>query len=108
MKTLGYCLLGAVFITALSFFSGILDVSLLNTFGVRKADVQRRIFEQSQSYNEGMLQDLEHLAVQYEMANGDQKLALKALVIHRFEIFPQDKLTPQLRHFYSYMMEGNP
>lgn len=57
-------------------------------------------FKQSQTYNDGMLRDLQDLKMEYIKANDEQKAALKAIVIHRFSVYEVDRLPYDLRAFY--------
>jgi hypothetical protein len=57
-------------------------------------------FKQSQSYNDGMLRDLQDLRMEYIKANDEQKAAIKAIAIHRFSVYEVEKLPIDLRAFY--------
>ena len=57
-------------------------------------------FKQSQTYNDGMLRDLQDLQIEYMKANDEQKAALKAIVIHRFSVYDVERLPYDLRAFY--------
>ena len=57
-------------------------------------------FKQSQTYNDGMLRDLQDLRIEYIKANDEQKAALKAIIIHRFSVYDIDRLPYDLRAFY--------
>jgi len=61
-------------------------------------------FKQSQAYNDGMIRDLQELKRDYIAANDEQKGALKALTLHRFEVYDINRLPPDLRSFY-YTLE---
>jgi len=70
-------------------------------FAPRYVAVDNRVFQESQQYNEGMVRDLENLRMQYMSATPEQREALRALVLHRFSVYPEDKLPPDLLAFYS-------
>ena len=57
-------------------------------------------FKQSQSYNDGMLRDLQDLRMEYVKANDEQKAAIKYIAIHRFSVYDIDRLPVDLRVFY--------
>jgi hypothetical protein len=57
-------------------------------------------FKESQSYNEGMIRDLQNLKIEYFRANSDQKEALKAIILHRFSVYDVNKLPDDLQVFY--------
>ena len=106
MKAFGFCLLSLIAVAVLAFYSNGLSLLLKRTFGVADANADRRIFEQSQSYNEGMIRDLEHLQQQYVAAPVGERGALRALIIHRFEVYPEQELPADLRAFYSTIKMG--
>ena len=63
--------------------------------------VRYNTFKESQTYNDGMLRDLQDLQMEYMKANDDQKAALKAIVLHRFSVYDINRLPPDLRSFYA-------
>lgn len=69
-------------------------------FAPRYQAVDSAVFHESAQYNEGMIRDLENLRMQYTQADETGKAALKATVLHRFSVYPTEKLTPELRNFY--------
>lgn len=77
-------------------------------FAPKYVEVERRIFEESRSFNEGMLRDFENLKMQYYQTADNQRAALKATIIHRFSIYPIDKLPGDLQIFYNDLLRSNP
>ena len=75
-------------------------------FAPKYAEVDNSVFHESSQYTDGMIRDLENLQIQYESASSDQKAALRSVVIHRFSIFPQEKLPLNLRIFYNQLKGG--
>ena len=69
-------------------------------FAPRYTAVDNKVFHESQQYNDGMLRDLENIKREYQSATPEGKAALKATALHRFEIYPRDRLTPDLLNFY--------
>jgi hypothetical protein len=57
-------------------------------------------FKQSQTYNDGMLRDLQDLQMEYMKANDEQKAAMKAIILHRFAVYDVNRLPIDLRSFY--------
>lgn len=70
--------------------------------------VRYNTFKQSQTYNDGMLRDLQDLKMQYMSANPDQQAALKAIIIQRFSVYPMDRMPPDLQSFYYSINQGTP
>jgi hypothetical protein len=69
-------------------------------FAPRYEQVRYDTFKQSQAYNDGMIRDLQELKRDYIAANDEQKIALKALTIHRFEVYDINRLPSDLQSFY--------
>lgn len=69
-------------------------------FAPKYVEVDNAVFKQSTQYNDGMIRDLEELQMAYIKAEPDQKAALKAVILHRFSVYPIEKLPPNLRSFY--------
>lgn len=74
---------------------------LYQFFAPRQAAVERKVFEQTKSYNQGMLQELENMEFQYMQATPVQQAALADIILHRAADFPEENLTPELRSFIS-------
>jgi len=75
-------------------------------FNPKMEQVRRNTFEQSQSYNDGMTRDLENIMLQYSKASDTEKAALRAVALHRFSVYPSEKLTPEMRTFYNNLKNG--
>lgn len=68
--------------------------------------VDNKVFKESEQYNDGMIRDLENLQMEYMKANDEQKIAMKAIIVHRFSVYPEDKLPLNLRSFYNQLRNG--
>jgi len=53
-----------------------------------------------------MIRDLENLQLEYINADAEKKQALRAIVLHRFSVYPEDKMPPNLRNFYNSLKAG--
>ena len=100
MKIFGIGILGLIGLLALSFVLSYTGYAQYSFFAPRYAAVDNKVFHESQAYNDGMLRDLENIKREYQSATPEGKAALKATAIHRFEIYPRDRLTPDLQNFY--------
>lgn len=69
-------------------------------YAPRYEQVRYNTFKQSQTYNDGMIRDLQNLKMDYLKANDEQKAALKAITIHRFSVYDTSRLPPDLQSFY--------
>jgi hypothetical protein len=75
-------------------------------FAPKYRAVDNQVFKQSEQYNDGMIRDLENLQMEYIGADKEHKDALRAIVLHRFSVYPEDKLPPNLRNFYNDLRAG--
>jgi hypothetical protein len=76
-------------------------------FAPKYRAVDNQVFKQSEQYNDGMIRDLENLQIEYINADADKKQALRAIVLHRFSVYPEEKMPPNLRNFYNSLKAGN-
>jgi hypothetical protein len=76
-------------------------------FAPKYRQVDNQVFKESEQYNDGMIRDLENLQLEYINADKDHKDALRAIVLHRFSVYPEDRLPPNLRNFYNSLKAGN-
>lgn len=104
MKNFGIVLLGligfAVLVTGITVGGNALGFWQYSFYAPKYTAVQNQVFHESQQYNDGMLRDLENIKREYQAADANGKAALKATAIHRFEIYPRNRLTPDLQNFY--------
>ena len=75
-------------------------------FAPKYRQVDNEVFKQSEQYNDGMIRDLENLQLEYIKADAAQKDALRAITLHRFSVYPEDKMPPNLRNFYNDLKAG--
>lgn len=100
-------LVAVAVLTASIFGMGWVGFQMHAYFSPKYAEVDRQVFEQSQSYNEGMIRDLENLKIQYQsLPKGDGRDALKQVIRHRFEVY-QNVLPPHLAAFFNEIESGN-
>jgi hypothetical protein len=75
-------------------------------FAPKYRAVDNQVFKESEQYNDGMIRDLENLQLEYIKADADGKQALRAIVLHRFSVYPEDKMPPNLRNFFNDLKAG--
>jgi hypothetical protein len=75
-------------------------------FAPKYRAVDNQVFKQSEQYNDGMIRDLENLQIEYINSDAEKKQALRAIVLHRFSVYPEDKMPPNLRNFYNDLRAG--
>jgi len=76
-------------------------------FAPKYRQVDNQVFKESEQYNDGMIRDLENLQMEYVKATAEQKDALRAITLHRFSVYPEDKMPSNLRNFYNSLKAGN-
>ena len=75
-------------------------------FAPKYRAVDNQVFKESEQYNDGMIRDLENLQMEYINSDTDHKQAIRAIVLHRFSVYPEDKMPPNLRNFYNDLKAG--
>lgn len=72
---------------------------LYKVFAPARENVRREVFENTKSFNQGMIQELQNLQLEYVQAEEEHKKALASVILHRSADFPEDKLPEDLRAF---------
>ena len=93
---------GIVLIIGFSFFS----YSMYGYFAPKYRAIDNQVFKESEQYNDGMIRDLENLQMEYINADKEHKDALRAIVLHRFSVYPEDRMPVNLRNFYNQLRSG--
>jgi hypothetical protein len=106
LKYIGAGILGLVVILGLSWVVTGNDFFLYKYFAPKQAAVQRQVFENTPSYNQGMVQELENFHFQYVKADSAQKPALAAIILSRAAAYGVDKLPSDLRVFVSGLKDA--
>jgi len=75
-------------------------------FAPKYRALDNKVFKESEQYNDGMVRDLEDLQLQYINADAEHKDALRAIVLHRFSVYPEDRMPANLRNFYNDLRSG--
>lgn len=78
------------------------DFFLYRYFAPKQEAVRRQVFEQTKSYNQGMIQELQNMQFQYEQADEAHKAALASIILHRAADYDEDKLP---RDMYSFIQQ---
>jgi hypothetical protein len=70
-------------------------------FAPKTEAVRREVFEQTKSYNQGMVQELQNMQFQYVKADESHKAALADIILHRAADFNFDdpRVPSDLRSF---------
>ena len=106
LKYIGAGILALVAILGLSWVVTGNDFFLYKYFAPRQAAVQRQVFENTPSYNQGMVQELQGMQFQYVKADSAQKAALATIILSRATAYGIDKLPNDLRSFVSELKDS--
>lgn len=71
------------------------DFFIYKVFAPKRAAVERQVFEETKSYNDGMAQELQNMQRQYLTATPEQKQALGSIIAHRTANYDLDHLNDQ-------------
>ena len=93
-----YCTLGLEFIGLTWLVQGN-DFFLYKAFAPKYEQVRRETFEQTKSYNQGMVQDLQRMQFEYIKADSEHKEALATVILQVSADYPEDSMPPTLRQF---------
>jgi len=95
-KIVGLCLSALVVL----FLLGLYGLGWMKFFEPKKENIRREIFEQTQSYTHGKIQELAKYHDEYNKADTSGKEALRQMIILRFAEFDETKIRSQkLRNF---------
>ena len=89
-------------IVGLTFFG----YAMTDFFAPKYRAIDNKVFKESEQYNDGMIRDLESMQMEYINADKDHKDAIRAIVLHRFSVYPEDRMPPNLRNFYNDLRSG--
>lgn len=110
MRVVGYIaaiIAAVVMILSLCFGLTWLGLEWRGFFGPKRAAVERRIFKETRSFNEGMVQQLAKYRIEHIRAETDmEKRSIESVVRHMFADFNPEKLdNPELRNFLMRCMK---
>ena len=68
-------------------------------FAPKQEQVRREVFEQTKSYRQGMVQELQNMQFEYVKASKDGKEAMRSIILHRAADVPPDAMPVELNAF---------
>jgi hypothetical protein len=86
---------------ALSFFLEYFGLVSYRFFAPRRAEAERKVFENTKSFRQGNIQELRNYQISYIKADKDQKKMLASVISHQFADFNRDDLPSDLKVFLS-------
>ena len=82
------------------------DFFMYKIFAPKYEAVRRETFEQTKSYNQGMVQDLAALYLEYGKSSKEHQDAIVSVVQHRFADLPEDRVPSYLQSFLEKCRNG--
>ena len=103
-KWIGIGIGSLIGILLLFFVFGLYALGWMKFFEPKKENIRREIFEQTQSYVHGKIQDLAKYYEEYEKADANSKESIRQLIIVRFAEFDEAKIrSTKLKTFLTSM-----
>lgn len=99
LKAFGIGLLVLVGLFALGFVIQGEDFFMYKFWAPKYEQARRETFEQTKSYTQGTIQELQNMEMEYIKGTADQKDAMRSIILHRAADFGEDRLPPDLRSF---------
>lgn len=98
-KLIPMILLIMILLYGLGFLATGGDLAIYKFWAPKQEQVRREVFEQTKSYNQGMIQELQNMQFQYVQADKAHKDALATLILHRSADFKEENLPYDLKMF---------
>lgn len=93
-------------LTGLGFYVRACNIAQTATLGAAEQSADRRVYEQSKAYRDGLQRDFDELLLEYNRAKDpDSKAAVLATIRHRAEGAPADLVPPEIK---SLLQRGTP
>ena len=95
-----------VLFLAFIFGMNLFGLGMKGFFAPKSVAIDNQVFHESAQYTEGMTRDLENWQLEYINGDAAKKDSIRAIVLHRFSVFPEDKMTASQRNFYNQLRSG--
>jgi dsRNA-specific ribonuclease len=84
------------------------DFFMYKVFAPKYEQVRRQTFEETKSYRQGMIQELQNMQFEYEKTNDKSaKDRMASIILHRSADFPEADMPSDLRSFISGLRIAN-
>lgn len=95
------CLIG------FAFLSELIGLHWMHYFGVKESNIEREMFEETKSYNEGKIQDLIKYKYEYDLADEKEKQIIANTIRHMFADYDEEKIkSEELKTFLKKIKYG--
>lgn len=99
----GVLALCLIVVMALGFVVQGYDLSMFKFWAPKYENVKREVFENTQSFVQGKVSYLTTLRFQYSQASGDERKALRSLILSEASTINDDRLPPDLVVFINQL-----
>ena len=99
LKIIGGAILFILLFTALAWLIQGSDFFLYKFWAPKYEGVRREVFENTKSYNQGMIQEIRNYQIEYVKATKEQKGALASVILHQVADYPEDKMPLDVKDF---------
>ena len=103
MKVVGIVILAIILILGLTWIGQGNDFFLYKVFAPKREEVRREVFEQTKSYQQGMVQDLRRMQREYVTADEEHKAALASVILHTAADFPEEEMPADVAQFINQL-----
>ena len=79
------------------------DFFMYKYFAPKYEGVRRQVFEQTKSYNQGMIQELQKMQFEYIQADTNQQAALVSIILHDSADYDMAMLAQKNPDLYSFI-----
>jgi hypothetical protein len=94
-------------IVAFVFMMGLVGLGYYKFFAPKKENIRREVFEQTQSYVHGKIQDLAKYKKEYDEAESvESKNAIRSVILVRFAEFDESKIKASALRGFLISMRG--
>jgi predicted membrane-bound dolichyl-phosphate-mannose-protein mannosyltransferase len=99
LKIVLWSVLAIIILLILIIAFNFLDLGVYSFFAPKKENVRREVFENTRSYNQGKIQELAKLKLEFELADNDDKEIIKNTIRHKFADYNNDNMPRNLQIF---------
>lgn len=98
---------GLIAIFALGFILNMYGLFTYGFFAPKQEAIRRNVFEQTKSYNQGMIQELQNMQFEYIKADKEHQDALRSIILHRSADYNENNLPSDLYQFVNSLKHEN-
>ena len=93
-KVAGTAIFALLILIIMAFIGNVAGLWSLEFFGTRRANIERKIFDNTKSQVQGTIQSLSTYRLEYKTADGPHKAALKEMILLEYNAFARKDLLP--------------